>query len=849
MGVVYQARDMRLKRSVAIKVLLPDRMTDPERKRRFIQEARAASALNHPNIITIHDIGNEGGIDFIVMEFVAGRTLDQRISRKGMKLNEALKVAVQMADALAKAHSAGIIHRDLKPTNVMVTEDRVVKVLDFGLAKLTEVSATGEEGTRTLQSQTEEGMIMGTISYMSPEQAEGKKVDARSDIFSFGSVLYEMLSGQKAFEGETKMSTLAALVKQEPKPLGQLVSTLPHELERIINRCLRKDPERRFQHMDDLKVELGELREEYRSSMAETSPVVRPTLRTWVWVGTAVVLAVIGISLWFFRQTTTKKPTMAPEVVPLTSYAGFERFPNFSPDGNQVVFAWNGVQQDNDDIYLKLIGSQTPMRLTTDLAEDMCPAFSPDGRSIGFMRRSKGHTSFLVIPAIGGPERVVAALPEQEIIPSFSWFPDGKTIVTRGLTLLSVETGDTRTLTSPPSRLSADFSPAVSPDGHTVAFSRGSGLQKSDIYLLDLTEDLKPRGEPRRLTFLKHFNFGPTWMPNGREIIFSSGVFWGSGMSLWRVPASGIEGPEQLSFTAGGEAFWPAISRSANRLAYEWRVLDSNIWRISLSGPGMADGSPVRLIASTRREEAPQYSPDGKLIAFESGRSGANGIWISAADGYSAVELFSRSGVGSGTPRWSPDGQRIAFDSNLEGNFDIYVMRASGGKPTRLTMDSADDVAPSWSRDGRWVYFASERSGRRETWKVLAGGGETLQVTRNGGGTAFESFDGEYVYYQKTGDGSLWRMPSSGGDEKEVCASVDDRAFFPTKDGIYLISQPGAGGNASIQFLSFATGKVKTVVSISMAEEGLSASPDGRYLLFSQVDEAGSDLMLVENFR
>ena len=251
MGVVYKARDTRLNRSVAIKVLPADKVSDPERKRRFVQEARAASALNHPNIITIHDIGSESGIDFIVMEYVAGKTLDQRIPRKGMRLNEALKLAVQMADALAKAHSAGIIHRDLKPTNVMVTDDGLVKVLDFGLAKLTEVGERRGRQHARCYPQTEEGMIVGTLSYMSPEQAEGKKVDARSDIFSFGSVLYEMVSGQKAFQGDSKLSTLAAILKQEPKPISQLVPDVPPDLEKIINRCLRKDPERRFQHMAD----------------------------------------------------------------------------------------------------------------------------------------------------------------------------------------------------------------------------------------------------------------------------------------------------------------------------------------------------------------------------------------------------------------------------------------------------------------------------------------------------------------------------------------------------------------------------------------------------------------------
>jgi serine/threonine protein kinase len=260
MGVVYKAHDTRLGRPVAIKVLPPERVADADRKRRFVQEAKAASALNHANIVIIYEVGHAEGIDFLAMEHVEGKTLDRLIPRKGMRLGEALKLSIQMADALARAHASGIVHRDLKPTNVMVTEDGLVKVLDFGLAKLTEVEHLEGE-TRTLESLTEEGMIIGTVSYMSPEQAEGKKVDSRSDVFSFGSVLYEMVTGQKAFRGDTKLSTLAAIVNQEPRPIGKVIDNTPPELEKIINRCFRKDPKRRFQHMDDLKVALEELKE------------------------------------------------------------------------------------------------------------------------------------------------------------------------------------------------------------------------------------------------------------------------------------------------------------------------------------------------------------------------------------------------------------------------------------------------------------------------------------------------------------------------------------------------------------------------------------------------------------
>ena len=240
----------------AVKVLPAGKVADPDRKRRFIQEAKAASALNHPNIITIHDIAEEHGTQFIVMEYVPGKALDQLIPRRGLPTAETLKYAIQIADALAKAHAAGIVHRDLKPANIMVTDEGQVKLLDFGLAKLTEAPIGAEDATLTVRDQTEVGAVVGTISYMSPEQAEGKPVDARSDIFSFGGVLYEMLTGQKAFHGDSRVSTLAAILTREPRPLSQAGLDVPPELEKLIARCLRKDRERRLQHAADLKVAL-----------------------------------------------------------------------------------------------------------------------------------------------------------------------------------------------------------------------------------------------------------------------------------------------------------------------------------------------------------------------------------------------------------------------------------------------------------------------------------------------------------------------------------------------------------------------------------------------------------------
>ena len=263
MGMVYRAHDTHLNRPVALKMLPPETLADPERKRRFVREARAASALNHPNIVTIYDIDQADGIDYIAMEYVPGKILSDVIPRNGMHLQKVLSFSVQIADALASAHAAGIVHRDLKPSNVIVGDDGRVRVLDFGLAKLTEKPAAGEEASGSMtEPRTEEGTILGTAPYMSPEQAQGKPVDGRSDIFSFGAVLYEMVTGRPAFARESNLATLAAILREEPRPVREFSGDAPPELDRIISRCLRKDPDRRFQNMADVKVELEEIKEE-----------------------------------------------------------------------------------------------------------------------------------------------------------------------------------------------------------------------------------------------------------------------------------------------------------------------------------------------------------------------------------------------------------------------------------------------------------------------------------------------------------------------------------------------------------------------------------------------------------
>jgi serine/threonine protein kinase len=647
MGEVYKARDTHLDRFVAIKVLPPDKVGDAERKRRFIQEAKAASALNHPNIIHVYDIAEEDGILFIAMEYVKGKTLEQLIGRKPLRLKDTLNYAVQIADALARAHAAGIVHRDLKPSNIMVGENGTVKLLDFGLAKLTE-RMSGEFGeTQTVaaeeEAKTAEGMIVGTVAYMSPEQAEGKAVDERSDVFAFGSVLYEMATGVRAFQRDSTASTLSAILNEQPKPASSQVPGVPLELDRIIARCLRKDPSRRFQHSADLKVALTELKEDSDSGTLEAQTgVQRPRATrwarvTWIAAGTGA-LAVASLGVWAWVGGAAPAPD--PKVVPLTTYPNDEISASFSPDGSQVAFAWNAPETSstntNFDIYLKLIGSGDRVQLTTDPADEFSPAWSPDGRFIAFVRMlSKDRAGVFVIPAIGGHERKITEIHASaefldSVLRYLAWLPDSRSLVIvdasspsdlPALFLLSVDTGRKTPLTFPPRNVLGDEGPAVAPDGRSIAFVREEAENSSDLFLLELAGDLRPKGEPARLTFDHRSTGGPAWTPDGHRMVYASGLFLSP--PLWEISVRGLpwqsRSPHRLAVGAEG-AQLPAISRQG-RLAYTSWNSDVDVWKLDLNGDRPARAPAVPLISSTRVEHDARYSPDGKRIAFTSNRS------------------------------------------------------------------------------------------------------------------------------------------------------------------------------------------------------------------------------------
>jgi len=612
----------------------------------------------------------------------------------------------------------------------------------------------------------------------------------------------------------------------------------------------------------------------YRFVASVTEAAAGPWLnRRKAVLGAAALLVVLGIAggTLLFHTGRTKSPVSSLTAVPLTSDPGFELHPSFSPDGNQVAFAWDGEKRDNFDIYVKLIGAEHPLRLTTNPARDFCPAWSPDGRSIAFLRDlGGGKAAVLVIPAIGGPERRLAdnhpwAPGWAPVIEgSLEWSPDGKWLATTdksslaepmGVFLISLETGEKRRLTSPP-RLSqgyGDGNAAFSPDGRTLAFSRVSVEERSELCLLALSGDLTAKGGGRCRSLSGQNPYGLVWTPDGREVIFSSGDWLGR-PSLWRVSAFEPQLSSLQRLPSLGEgAQHPAVSRVAGRLAYDSLVYDLDIWRLELPDPTQTArkaAQPAELISSTRHEWNAQYSPDGKRIVFLSNRSGRPAVWVCASDGSDPVQLTSFPAPVTGCPRWSPDGQQIVFDSNLEGQYEVYVINADGGRPRRLTHNPADDAVASWSRDGRWIYFSSNRTGEWQVWKMPPDEGGAIQVTRHGGFGPFESFDGKSVCYCRArGLTSLWGMPVGGGEETKIVDSATE-TFTVVDQGIYFVPPRNPQGSSSIQFLSFATGRITPIAAVhGPTRSGLSVSPDGRFLLYVSGEVQGSDLMLVENFR
>ena len=860
MGVVYEAIDHHLDRRVALKILPPGKVADPARKERFIQEAKAASALNHPNIVTIYDISSAEGIDFIAMELVSGRTLEDNLARRRPRLPEALKWAAQIADALASAHAAGIVHRDLKPANVMITDSGIVKVLDFGLAKLAEQDAPQEDdATRTQRALTEEGTVVGSAPYMSPEQAEGRKLDARSDIFSFGAVLYEMLSGKRAFSGSSRLATMSAILQKEPPPLSSVAPDVPREVERIVARCLRKDVARRSQSMAEIKLALEELKEESESGATAATPAAaKRSSRKLLWAGIAAAAVVLAAVAGYFGFGARTRPAAVLSEIPLTSYTGFQGYPALSPDGSQFAFSWDGNQEGSRvQLYVSLVGRGTPVRLTNYADKQaVFPSWSPDGQTIAFAAGGR----LLLIPALGGPERDLGPI-AGNLGPSSggaaSWSTDGKSLYvsanssapgTIAVFLQPANGGERRQITDPPHGTRfGDLYPSVSPDASKLAFVRQVGDYSADLFVMDLPP--APGKAPRQLTKRHELLRTPVWTLDGKEILYAAGDV-SANAGIYRVSASGGE-PVRLA-GVGNDVQDLTLSRNGKRLAYSRDLRDYNIYRMPVPGRAAPPETPAKFIASTRYEISPAYSPDGKRIAFSSNRNGSREIWVADADGSRAVPLTSFDRGYSGSPRWSPDGQTIVFDARPNGAGDIYSVRADGGDPKQLTDNPAEDHVPCFSNDGHWIYFSSTRLGPRQIFRMPAAGGPAVQITRDGAFAAIAS-DGTWLYYTTSGRSgfALAKVPAEGGETSMVSefSGATPLNFAVAPSGIYFSSRSGNPPHPSLNLYSWSDGKVQEIARFEKQPFlHLSVSPDEKWLIFTRLDSQINDLMLVDGF-
>ena len=682
MGVVYKARDTVLDRFVALKVLPPDKSTDPDRRRRFLHEAKAASALNHPGIVSVFDVLTVDGQDVLVMELVEGETLDDVLALRRPSLGEALGLAARVADALARAHAAGIVHRDLKPSNVMVTSDGI-KVLDFGLAKLTETPFPGTEAPTAApdeMSLTRERVILGTIGWMSPEQASGRPVDARSDIFAFGVLLYEMLTGRHPFRRATTVETLAAIREQEPEPPTRIVPTLPPEVDRAVLRCLRKEPAKRWQSLSDLGVMLQDLKEDSESGRRLIVDDGRPQWRRsrWPWaaaVAVAVVAVVAAAAVVVLRRLPTESAPL--DMRRLTYDGGYSSMPAISPDGKLIAYASDRAGDGQTDIWVRHINRPEPARLTDDPADESQPRFSPDGSRVVY-RSERDGGGIWVVDTFGGEPRKLAS---RGIFPRFS--PDGSLVAYMELLAFST-TGLAPMFTVPAdggepqpflpafgaARPPGGIGPMWSPDGTRVLFTGApfDDPAKRDWWVAPV--DGGPpvsSGGRDALPRIDVVQFPCDWLPE--RVLFLAGTTF-EGVNLYGASMSRegrIEGPVE-TFTSGPGMMWTPSVSVDGRIAlskFQWVI---HLWQTELDPVmGHAAGKPARITDDAAPKFGFSLRRDGSQLAFST-YSGPKEkrlaeVRLRDLDGGQEKVLVSESGrlTISLFPRLSGDGSRLAW--------------------------------------------------------------------------------------------------------------------------------------------------------------------------------------------
>jgi Tol biopolymer transport system component len=796
------------------------------------------------------------------------------ISGKPLAIDTVLDLGIQIADALEAAHAKAIVHRDIKPANIFVTTRGQAKILDFGLAKVASNGAGLSSSESTIGNSEEHltspGAAVGTIAYMSPEQVRAKELDVRTDLFSFGAVLYEMATGTLPFRGESSGVILKAILDEAPTSAVRLNPDLPAELERIINKCLEKDRNLRYQHASDIRSDLARLKRD--AELGNSTPIGRPSSEPRTDLGGsplhvlrarpqiirfAVTLAGVTLlsGVLLLSYVLLHRPQghlEALTIVPFTTYPGPELHPSFSPDGNQIAFAWTGgdtLFSAGLDLYIKQVGNERALRLTNHPAAELVPAWSPDGRSLAFTRiAANGNGSGIyMVSTLGGTEHKLGDIKSNGWSFGLSWSPDSKWLAFPeqgpNVHLLNVETLERRTL-PPPSRDCALSSvPVFSPQGKDIAYACMITVNVNRIYVQSPWG-----GEGRQFWPIEGDFGGIAWTADGHSLLYSLDGF------LWRVPSLGGT-PEKLPFVQN--AYTPTIARAGARLAFTQSLPSLNIWRLDLIAATKPRSAAIKLISSSRDQRAPSISPDGKRIAFESSRSGHGEIWVCNSDGSNPVQLTFFEGPLTGTPRWSPDSQRIVFDSRVAGHPELYVATPDGGRAQRLPTGTPDASEPFWSADGRWIYFSTERP--PGIWKVLVGGGTATRLTNHEGLLPRESPDGTRVFYSRFMNRSLhphelWSASVNGGDERSVAGmpplSWPDQ-WTPSPSGLYFLNAEATP--PTINLFEHANRRIRSVAQLQGEVKdygaGLSLSGDGHILVYAESDQRAADIVMVEGFR
>ncbi len=823
MGVVYRARDLRLNRDVAIK-LLPERSSgDHDAIARLQFEAQTASALNHPHILTIYDIGETEDAPprrFIAMEYIAGETLRARIAR-GRDVGETVELLVQIAEGLAKAHEADIVHRDLKPDNIMVTADGYAKILDFGLAKLIDVGHTDADATTQVAPSTQPGVLVGTPNYMSPEQLSGAELDRRSDIFAFGAVAYEALSGQRAFGAAVLAELVYQITAVDPPALRSIDERIPSELQRVVVRCLAKKPAARYASMRDVAAELKRVRDRMRESARRF-----------------------------------------PRLVQMTSARTIEQFPALSPDGRQLVFSREIGRVRK--LILSEPAESSERQLTRGAFDDIQAAWSPDGRSLLFVRaaeegklveasdvfgRYMNGNLWLLDPESGKETRLIdeAFNPAWSPAGSSDGIPriafDASWSGPRRIWLADGRGRNAQQLTSDDSEASQHVRPRWSPDGTKIVFQNLEGT-KSDIRLVDVQTRVT-----KWITYDYVMDLQPVWSYDGGSIFFSS--YRSGGINIWSMPVDDDGSPagtmQQITAGAGHDVDLD-VPRSHERVLFAILKQNAELWRLPVDPTsGAATGPPEQVVAGARESTRGAWSPDGERIAFGSDRGGEMNLWLLSLRDGRTRRLTSGAG-GDYQPSWSPDAQSLVFFSARAGAIDIWRYDFDGEALTRLTRGQSIDINPFFSPDGSKIAFQSDRDGRLEVFVMNANGTDVRQLTTCG-------VTGHFLRWSAGGDRIFFRCPSAtttmtvtlAGGEPEPVPGVVGGAHMSLSPDQSMIMDVAAH---RVLWCSPLDGTpARKVYEFDDSESRIDYpvwSPDGRWVLFDRFLPQGGDVWAVE---